>query len=499
MSDMKIIKPADFSLLENFAKVNKIDATYYDKYPVKRGLRNDDGTGVIAGVTNISNVHGYIMCDGDKTSDRGRLTYRGFAIEDLLSPVACDGRFCFEEIAYLLLMGDLPTAEQLAGFIAELDSERELPDGFTAHYIMNPATPDIMNALARSILFFYATDANAESRSPEHEIRTAISLISRLPRIAVLAYYAKQVVFNHGSMIMHRFIPGQSTAETILSMIRINRKFEPQEAAMLDIMLALHAEHGGGNNSTFATRVLSSADTDPYSAYAAGIGSLKGSRHGGANAKVRKMQENIKTAVKDWENDDELASYLASIIRKEAFDGSGLIYGMGHAVYTLSDPRATICKQFASKLAIGSELEPEYRLLESIERLAPQVFADVKGSQKAMCANIDMYSGFVYSMLGIPDDMVTPLFACARMAGWAAHRFEEIVSGKRIIRPAYKSTNGVREYVPIKERIDATNAGGSKLDSTQNSDQESRLDSYIDSNLGSSLNSSLNSGQIDSN
>jgi citrate synthase len=277
-------------------------------------------------------------------------------------------------------------------------------------------------------------------------------LISRLPRIAVLAYYAKQAVFAHGSMIMHRFIPGQSTAETILSMIRLDRQFTAQEACMLDIILALHAEHGGGNNSTFTARVLTSADTDPYSAYAAGIGSLKGSRHGGANAKVRAMQLAIKAAVSDWEDDDEIASYLASIIRKQAFDGTGLIYGMGHAVYTLSDPRSVICKRFAAKLAEGSEFEPEFRLLQSIERLAPQVFRAVKGSDKVMCANIDMYSGFVYAMLGIPEDMFTPLFACARMAGWAAHRFEEIVSGKRIIRPGYKSTNEIREYIPIDKR-----------------------------------------------
>jgi citrate synthase len=253
-------------------------------------------------------------------------------------------------------------------------------------------------------------------------------------------------------MIMHRFIPGQSTAETILSMLRLDRNFEPAEAQMLDVMLALHAEHGGGNNSTFTTRVLTSADTDPYSAYAAGIGSLKGARHGGANAKVQQQQQHMRENVKDWSNEQEITEYLRKLIRKETFDKTGLVYGMGHAVYTLSDPRALICKQFAAKLAAGSEYEAELELLKSVERLTPQVFKEVKGTDKAMSANIDLYSGFVYRMLGIPEEMFTPLFACARMAGWAAHRFEEIVSGKRIIRPAYKSTNVAREYLPPQSR-----------------------------------------------
>ena len=254
-------------------------------------------------------------------------------------------------------------------------------------------------------------------------------------------------------MIMHRFIPGQSTAETILSMLRPNREFTPEEARMLDVMLCLHAEHGGGNNSTFTTRVMSSADTDPYSVYAAAICSLKGKKHGGANHQVRAMQADIKQHVSNWEDDDEVADYLAKIVNKQAYDKSGLVYGMGHAVYTLSDPRAIICKKYAKKLAEGTEFEAEYRLLESIERLAPEVILRERGTKKDMCANIDMYSGFVYSMMGIPEDLYTPLFACARMAGWAAHRFEEIVAGKRIIRPAYKSTrSGSRPYTPISER-----------------------------------------------
>ena len=440
-------------LFDRFTEVNSIDPSFYEQYRVKRGLRNADGSGVIAGVTNISNVHGYVLSEGDKRPDEGVLTFRGYRIGDLLQRAPLDGRFAYEEIAYLLLMGELPTEEQLREFIAVIDSFRELPDGFTASMIMRNTPPDIMNVLARSVLLLYGYDPDAEDRSFDHEITTALSLISRLPRIMVLTYYAKRSRFNNESMIMHRFIPGQSTAETILSMLRPDRHFTAEEARMLDIMLCLHAEHGGGNNSTFTTRVLSSADTDPYSAYAAAIGSLKGSKHGGANHQVLAMQREIKENVKNWENDDEVADYLAKIVRKEAYDHSGLVYGMGHAVYTLSDPRALICKKFASEMAKGTEYEAEYKLLESIERLAPEVILNVKGTKKDMCANVDMYSGFVYSMMGIPEDIFTPLFACGRMAGWAAHRFEELVSGKRIIRPAYKSTVRQRkEYVPIEER-----------------------------------------------
>ncbi|MDR0459671.1 MAG: citrate synthase, partial [Coriobacteriales bacterium] len=407
----------------------------------------------LAGITSICNVHGYVVVDDEVRPDRGRLTLRGYEIEDLLSPAVHGQRYLFEELSYLLFTGNLPTQKELDEFIAEIDAARELPDGFTAHYIMDPATPDISNCLARSVLLLYADDEYAESRQPKHELATAISLTSRLPRIAVLAYHAKQAAFNGGSMFLHRFIPGQSTAETFLSMLRPNRQFTAEEARMLDIMLALHAEHGGGNNSTFTMRVVTSADTDPYSAYAAAIGSLKGYRHGGANAQVLAMQADIKANVANWENDDEVAAYLAKLIKKEAGDKSGLIYGMGHAVYTISDPRAEICQKFAEQLAAGTENEAELKLLQSIERLAPQVFADVKGSNKALCANVDMYSGFIYTMLGIPEDLLTPLFVCARMPGWAAHRFEEIISGRRIMRPAYKSTNPERPYLPIDQRI----------------------------------------------
>ena len=441
------------ALYEHFRSINAIDPELYEKYDVKRGLRNADGTGVVAGITGIANVHGYVISDNEKLADKGSLRLRGYEIGDLLSVDDADRRFNYEEIAYLLLMGDLPTKDQLDRFISVLDSQRELPDGFTASSIMRATPHDIMNALARSVLLLYSYDEHAEDRDIVHEIDTAISLISRLPRIMVLAYYAMRAQFHNESMIMHRFIPGQSTAETILSMLRPDRQFTHEEARMLDIMLCLHAEHGGGNNSTFTTRVLTTADTDPYSAYAAAIGSLKGRKHGGANHQVRAMQREIKENVSDWENDGEVADYLAKIVRKEAYDRSGLVYGMGHAVYTMSDPRAIILKKFAAKMAEGTEYEAEFRLLETIERLSPEVILREKGTKKDMCANVDMYSGFVYTMLDIPEDLFTPLFACGRMAGWAAHRFEELVNGKRIIRPAYKTwRKGTRPYKPIDQR-----------------------------------------------
>lgn len=440
-------------LYDRYSKINTIEKSFYTRYDVKRGLRNADGSGVVAGLTNISNVHGYVMSDGDKIPDEGRLTLRGYDIYDLIGTEGPERRFNFEEVVYLLLMGQLPKKESLERFIAAIDAERELPDGFTASMIMQSTPPDIMNILERSALLLYGYDAKAECREIEHEIATAIQLISRLPRIAVLSHYARAARFENASMIMHRFIPGQSTAETFLSMLRPDRQFTPEEARMLDIMLCLHAEHGGGNNSTFTCRVISSSDTDPYSAYAAAIGSLKGKRHGGANHQVLEMQKDFKENVNNWEDEGEVADYLAKIVRKEAYDRTGLVYGMGHAVYTKSDPRAVILKKFAGDLARGTEYEAEFKLLETIERLSPEVILREKGTKKDMCANVDMYSGFVYTMLGIPEDLFTPLFACARVAGWAAHRLEEIAPGGRIIRPAYKSTvKGVNDYIPMDQR-----------------------------------------------
>ena len=439
-------------LYENFKSINSIDAEKYKRYDVKRGLRNADGTGVLAGLTGISNVHGYVMSDGEKRADEGELRLRGYDLYDLLGVDAKDRRFNYEEVSYLLLMGELPTEQQLSDYIATIDAQRELPDGFTASMIMRDTPPDIMNVLARTILLLYAYDENAEDRSVQHEISTAISLISRLPRIMVLTYYAIRARYNNESMIMHRFIPGQSTAETILSMLRPDRQFTPEEARMLDIMLCLHAEHGGGNNSSFTTHVLTSADTDAYSTYAAAIGSLKGRKHGGANHQVLAMQKEIKDNVVNWENDDEVAAYLAKIVNKQAYDKSGLVYGMGHAVYSISDPRARIFKSFVEQLAKEKHREKDYRLYAMVEELAPKIIGEERHIYKGVSANVDFYSGFVYSMLDLPLELYTPMFACARIVGWSAHRMEELINTDKIIRPAYKSVKDEVDYVPLENR-----------------------------------------------
>ncbi|MBR5683205.1 MAG: citrate synthase [Ruminococcus sp.] len=435
-----------------FSEGNNIPAEYFDKYSVKRGLRNPDGTGVMAGVTNICNVHGYVVDDGEKKPTEGRLIFRGYSINDLIEKAEAEDRFGYEEIVFLLLTGRLPNKNELDEFRMTLSDERALPQDFFEDMILKAPSPDIMNKMSRAVLSLYSYDEAPESRTPEHEVDTAVSLIAKMPVIMVCAYETKRRCYDNKSMIMHPLIKGQSTAENILSTIRTDRKFTHDEAKLLDLMLMLHAEHGGGNNSTFTCRVLTSSGTDPYSAYSAAIGSLKGPRHGGANHKALEMQEIIKANVKNWENDDEVADILRKILCKEIGDGSGLIYGMGHAVYTLSDPRAVILKKYAGMMAEGTEFEKEFHLIDSIERLTPKVFEDIKSSRKAMCANIDMYSGLVYKMLRIPPDLFTPLFAVSRMAGWCAHRFEEINSGKRIMRPAYKSINKEKPYIDMENR-----------------------------------------------
>lgn len=439
-------------LYKQFVANNSIDPKYYDKYVVKRGLRNSDGTGVIAGLTNICNVHGYVVNEGEKSPIDGQLIYRGYNINDIVNSAVSENRFGYEEVVFLLLMGNLPNRQELAAFRDIMAENRALPPSFFEDMILKAPSKNIMNKMARSILALYSYDDNPENCSPEYEMATAISIISKLPNIMVSAYQVKRRTFDGKSMIMHPLIASHSTAEMILSALRPDRKFTDDEAKLLDLMLILHAEHGGGNNSTFACRVLTSSGTDPYSAYAAAIGSLKGPRHGGANIKVDQMQECIKENVKNWDDEGEVADFLRKILRKEAYDKTGLIYGMGHAVYTLSDPRAVILKANAKKLAEGTEFEREFRLLETIERITPQLFAEEKGVDKVMCANVDMYSGLVYRMLGIPQDLFTPLFAVSRMAGWCAHRFEELVTGKRIIRPAYKAVRTERDYVPLDER-----------------------------------------------
>ena len=429
-----------------------IEPQLYDKYHVNRGLRNSDGTGVVAGITKICNVHGYILNEGEVEAIPGQLIYRGYNINDLVKNVEKEDRFGFEETVFLLLFGHLPSAAELKDFTTILALARDLPEGFVVDMILKAPSKNIMNKLARSVLALYSYDEECEEKNIEAEMNIAISLIGKLPVIMANAYQVKRRAFSNKSMVMHPINYKENTAQCILSLLRSDRQYTKEEAQILDCLLMLQAEHGGGNNSTFTCRVLTSSGTDPYSAYSSAICSLKGARHGGANLQVINMLDNCKANIKNWNDEGEVADYMRKIIRKEANDGSGLIYGMGHAVYTISDPRAVILKKKAFELAKGREIEAEFRLLDTIERLTPEIFKEVKGSEKAMCANVDMYSGLVYRMLGIPDDLFTPLFAVARIAGWAAHRMEEIITSSRIIRPAYKAIAKNKEYVNIAER-----------------------------------------------
>ncbi len=441
------------SLCGEFMKHNKISPELYEKYQVKRGLRNSDGTGVLAGITNICNVHGYIVNEGEREPMEGELIYRGYSIADIVANTTEKGRFGFEETVYLLLFGELPTKEQLVGFNSILSEYRELPPGFSEDMIFKAPSKNIMNKMARSVLALYSYESgDPEEQSLQAELRRAISIIARLPSAMVDAYQIKRRYYDHESLYMHPLNPDECTAESILSTLRPDRVYTPEEAQLLDLMLIIHAEHGGGNNSTFTCRTLTSSGTDAYSAYAGAIGSLKGHRHGGANFKVIAQLESFKENIAHWDNDSEVEDYLSKVIRKEAGDGTGLIYGMGHAVYTLSDPRAVILKKNAMKLAAGTPFEDEFMLLDAVERLTPKVFAEVKGSSKVMCANVDLYSGLVYRMLKIPVELNTPLFAVSRIAGWSAHRIEELMTGNRIIRPAYKAINKRRPYKPLEDR-----------------------------------------------
>lgn len=452
MSTETLSSSAINSLCSEFMKHNKISPELYEKYQVKRGLRNSDGTGVLAGITNICNVHGYVVNEGEKQPIEGELIYRGYSLNDIVENTTGKNRFGFEETAYLLLFGELPTKEQLEMFTKLLSEYRELPPGFSEDMIFKAPSKNIMNKMARSVLALYSYEDDPEDQSLGRELDRAISVIARLPSAMVDAYQIKRRYYDHESLYMHPLNPDECTAESILSTLRPDRVYSPEEAQLLDLMLIIHAEHGGGNNSTFTCRTLTSSGTDAYSAYAGAIGSLKGHRHGGANFKVIAQLENFKENIAHWDSDAEVRDYLSKVIRKEAGDGTGLIYGMGHAVYTLSDPRAVILKQNAMKLARGTEFEKEFELLDAVERLTPEVFAEVKGSSKVMCANVDLYSGLVYRMLKIPVELNTPLFAVSRIAGWAAHRIEELTTGNRIIRPAYKAISKKRAYLPIDER-----------------------------------------------
>ncbi|MEE7583129.1 MAG: citrate/2-methylcitrate synthase [Oscillospiraceae bacterium] len=440
------------NVCNNLKDSSKIEPKLYEKFHVKRGLRRSDGTGVIAGITNICNVHGYVINEGEKEPAEGELIYRGYNVKDLVENVEKEDRFGFEETIYLLVFGELPNVEELEEFTQYLSLNRPLPDGFFADMIMKAPSNNIMNKMSRAILALYSYDDEAEDMSLEGEMRKALNLIAKLPVIMIDALQVKRLKFDNKSMILHPLREYESTAQTILSLLRPNREYTKEEAQLLDILLMLHAEHGGGNNSTFSCRVLTSSGTDAYATYSAAVGSLKGSRHGGANMKVVKMVEDFRNNVKDWNDEGQVADHLRKIINKEAYDHSGLVYGMGHAVYTLSDPRAVILKKKAFELAKDTEFEKEFNLINNIEKLTPIIFKELKDSDKVMCANVDLYSGFVYRMLGIPEDIYTPLFASARIAGWSAHRMEEMLTGNRIIRPAYKAIAKNKEYVPICER-----------------------------------------------
>ena len=442
---------ADSEQLYHGFPTEPYDENLFVEHNVKRGLRNADGSGVVAGLTRISDVHGYKKVDGRVIPDKGQLRLRGYQIDDLVTNAQREDRFGYEEVAYLLLTGSLPTVNGLKGFCERIGAFRHLSGDYLHEFPMTTPSRSIMNTLARAVLLLYRFDAEPDEISPEHEIDVAMAMLARLPRIAAFAHMTRVAKAEGQIPRIPQPDAKLSTAETVLQVLRGGDDFTHDEAMLLDVMLMLHAEHGGGNNSTFACRVLSSSATDPYSAYAAAIGSLKGPRHGGANAKVAEMHQDIREHVARWDNDDEVASYLEKILDKEAFDRTGLIYGMGHAVYTLSDPRAELCRKYAHKLADAKGVGDEFSLIERIERLAPEVMRD-HGFTKPICANIDLYTGFIYQMLGIPDDLFTPMFAVARMAGWSAHRMEELFCAHRIIRPAYNPIMNDETYVPLSER-----------------------------------------------
>lgn len=429
-----------------------INPNLYEKYDVKRGLRHANGTGVLVGLTRIGDVVGYDIVDGKKVPIPGRLIYRGYDVESLIKDAEHTKHFGYEQCAYLLLFGELPTQKQFDEFKQFLGVHRTLPPNFTEDMIMKAPSSDIMNKMARGVLASYSYDSDPETRDVANVLRQCIELIARFSTLAAYAYQAKRRFYDSKSMYIHNPLPTLSTAENFLRLIRPDKTYTRLEAETLDLALILHAEHGGGNNSSLTVHVVSSADTDTYSAIAAAIGSLKGRRHGGANIRVVEMMDDIKAHVKDWTSEKQLQAYLTKIAKKEAFDKTGLVYGMGHAVYTVSDPRCILLKKKASALAKEKGFEDEYRLYKLIEKIAPPLLMEMHGSDKQICANVDFYSGFVYALLGIPYELFTPLFAIARIAGWSAHRIEEIVAGGKIYRPAYKNVSEERSYVPIEKR-----------------------------------------------
>lgn len=436
---------------------DKIESDLYIKNNVKRGLRNSNGTGVVVGLTKIGDVRGYeVDSAGNKIPVDGKLFYRGYNIEDIVGNCIKEDRFGFEEITFLLIFGTLPSRSELEAFKKTLGAKRELPNGFARDMILTAPSNNIMNKLARSVLALYCYDDNPDDTSIPNVLRQSINLIGYFPALIAYAYQAKASFYDNMSLHLHNPIPELSTSENILRMIRPMGEYMDIEAKLLDLSMILHAEHGGGNNSSFTTHLISSTGTDTYSAISAAIGSLKGPKHGGANIAVINMIADIKAHVPDFNNRGKLDDYLVKILKKEANDKTGLVYGMGHAIYTLSDPRAKLLKSMSKKLAENKNLVDDFLLCDYIERRTPQLYAEVTGIEKPMPANVDLYSGFVYDALDIPVTIATPLFATARLSGWCAHRIEELVAGGKLMRPAYNSVQQPREYINIKDRTSST-------------------------------------------
>ncbi|ADZ83489.1 citrate/2-methylcitrate synthase [Cellulosilyticum lentocellum] len=458
MQENKELREQLIALTEMCEMSSIIDPELFSKYSVKRGLRDLDGRGVLVGLTEIGEVHSYIVDDNEMIPVPGQLRYRGINVEQITKGYLKDKRFGFEETTYLLLFGHLPNEEELKSFESLLGSYRDLPDNFFNDMILKAPTKDIMNSLARSVLALYSYDDEADNTSTYNVLRQCLSLISRFPTLAVYGYQAYAHSHLGQSLYVHSPKPELSTAENILHMLRPDCKYTHLEATLLDLALILHAEHGGGNNSSFTTHLVTSSGTDTYSVMAAALGSLKGPKHGGANIKVVHMFEDMKAQIKDWTDDAAIEDYLGKLLNKQAFDKAGLIYGIGHAVYSISDPRAIILKEYAEKLAHEKGLDDEYHFYTKIEALAPQVIARERKMYKGVSANVDFYSGFVYNMLGLPLELYTPIFAIARISGWSAHRIEELVNRGKIIRPAYKSVAKHTEYIPLHERSDIEEA-----------------------------------------
>lgn len=446
------ITPEILRLAKKSEEAGIIDSELYTRYDVKRGLRDINGKGVLAGLTHISDVRATEIKDGVSVPAHGKLFYRGYNVQDLINGFTKDDRFGFEETAYLLLFGELPNSTELAEFRKLLGSYRSLPTSFVRDIIMKAPSKDMMNTLARSVLTLYSYDDRADDTSLPNVLRQCMQLISLFPMLSIYGYQAYSHYHDGNSLFIHQPIPELSTAENILHILRPDSSYTPLEAKILDIALVLHMEHGGGNNSSFTTHVVTSSLTDTYSTIAAAIGSLKGPRHGGANIKVVKMFEEIKREIHDWEDEEEVSCYLKKLLHKEAFDHAGLIYGVGHAIYSKSDPRAVAFKSFVQKLSEEKGLQKEFALYSLVEKLAPEVISAERQMYKGVSINVDFYSGFVYHMLGLPMELYTPIFAIARIVGWSAHRLEELANNGKIIRPAYKPVGEDREYVDLSNR-----------------------------------------------